>query len=177
MIKVTDKFQKGYDFLTILSVIVLISIGWYLYVSQTSDLSLKGVDDPGTSVYLYFYNPDLDQGPGGVQCSKKGLVAVERVLPKTVTPLKESIELLLRGELSDKEREQGLSTEFPLSGLSLKSVELVQGVATLIFDDPQHKTGGGSCRVAILWSQIEATAKQFSTVTSVRFMPEELFQP
>ena len=31
--------------------------------------------------------------------------------------------------------------------------------------------------VAILWFQIEATAKQFSNVTSVRFMPEELFQP
>jgi len=138
---------------------------------------LEASAETGTRINLYFYNPDQDLGPGGAQCSKKGLVAVERVLPKTVTPLKESIELLLRGELSDKERAQGITTEFPLSGVSLKSAVLVQGVVTLTFNDPQNKTSGGSCRVAILWSQIEATAKQFPTVKSVRFMPEELFQP
>lgn len=131
----------------------------------------------GTTIKLYFYNPALDQGPGGVECSKKGLVAVLRVLPKTTTPLKDSIELLLRGELSDEERAEGITTEFPLPGVSLKSAALEGGVATLTFNDPQNKTGGGSCRVAVLWAQIEATAKQFPTVTSVRFMPEELFQP
>ncbi|MES2135315.1 MAG: GerMN domain-containing protein [Patescibacteria group bacterium] len=133
--------------------------------------------ETGTHIKLYFYNPALDQGPGGVQCSEKGLVAVERVLPKTTTPLKDSIELLLRGELSDEERAQGVTTEFPLVGVSLKSAILEQGIATLTFNDPQNKTGGGSCRVGILWAQVEATAKQFSTVKSVHFMPEDLFQP
>jgi Immunoglobulin-like domain of bacterial spore germination/Sporulation and spore germination len=130
-----------------------------------------------TRLKLYYYNPALDQGPGGAQCSKNGLVAVERVVPKTNTPLKDSVELLLRGELSEEEKTRGITSEFPLPGVSLKSASLNQGVATLTFDDPQNKTIGGSCRVRVLWAQIEATAKQFSTVTSVRFMPDTLFQP
>lgn len=133
--------------------------------------------EPGIHIKLYFYNPALDQGQGGVQCTKNGLVAVDRVIPQTTTPLTSSIKLLLQGELSGEERAAGVTTEFPLPGLSLAGAAITDGVATLTFDDPQNKTGGGSCRVAVLWAQIEATAKQFSTVASVRFMPEELFQP
>jgi spore germination protein GerM len=129
------------------------------------------------TIKLYFYNPALDQGVGGVQCTKAGLVEVTRLIPKTETPLQDSIRLLLEGKITDEEKAQGVTTEFPLSGVSLKSVNLKEGVATLEFIDPQNRTGGGSCRVAILWAQIEATAKQFSTVKEVRFIPEELFQP
>lgn len=136
-------------------------------VSNETDIGIK----------LYFYNPQLDQGIGGAQCTKNGLVAVDRVIPKTSTPLIDAINLLLRGELSSEEREQGITTEFPLSGVELISASIVNGVATLTFDDPLYKTGGGSCRFAVLWAQIEATAKQFSTVQSVRFIPEDLFQP
>lgn len=136
-------------------------------ISNEADMSIK----------LYFYNPQLDQGPGGAQCSRNGLVAVNRVMPKTTTPLTDAIKFLLRGELSSEERAQGITTEFPLPGVSLTSASIINGVATLTFADPQQKTGGGSCRVAILWAQIEATAKQFATVQSVRFMPEDLFQP
>jgi hypothetical protein len=131
----------------------------------------------GIHIKLYFYNPSLDQGPGGVQCTEKGLVAVERVIPETTAPLTEAIKLLLRGEISPDEEAQGIESEFPLEGVSLKSATIQNGIATLAFSDPQNKTGGGSCRVSILWHQVEATAKQFPTVKSVRFMPEELFQP
>jgi len=133
--------------------------------------------ETGMPITLYFYNPALDQGPGGVQCSKNGLVAVERIIPETTMPLTEAIKLLLRGEISDEERADGIESEFPLLGVVLTSAKVKNGVATIIFADPQNKTGGGSCRVAILWAQIEATAKQFPTVQSVQFMPEELFQP
>ncbi|MBI5456632.1 GerMN domain-containing protein [Candidatus Kaiserbacteria bacterium] len=143
--------------------------------------------EEGLHIKLFYYNPGLDQGPGGVQCSKNGLVAVERVLPETTMPaspdtnqggpLTESIKLLLRGELSQEERSQGIITEFPLEGVALQKAAIEHGVATLTFSDPQNRTGGGSCFVSILWQQIEATAKQFPTVSSVRFVPEELFQP
>lgn len=139
--------------------------------------SILPVPSGSTSVKLYYYNPALDQGPGGTQCSKAGLVAVERVIPKTSTPLKDSIQLLLKGQLTAEEKARGITTEFPLPGVTLMSASIQNSVATLTFADPQNKTGGGSCRVAVLWAQIEATAKQFSTVQSVRFMPEELFQP
>jgi hypothetical protein len=129
------------------------------------------------TVKLYFYNPALDQGPGGVQCSRDGLVAVERVIPRTITPIQDTIKLLLQGDLSTEERQEGITTEFPLPGVSLVSANLASGVLTLELSDPQNRTGGGACRAGILWHQIEATAKQFPEVQSVRFIPEELFQP
>ncbi len=162
-----------------------LTVGQRVYVegilngSVVSVTKLESIDTEDTemTIKLYYYNPDLDQGPGGAQCSRNGLVAVERIIPKTVTPLSESIKLLLRGEITQAEKAEGITTEFPLPGLALTSASITDGVATLNFSDPQNKTGGGSCRVSVLWAQIEATAKQFPTVTSVRFMPEELFQP
>lgn len=138
---------------------------------------LGAPSDDGVRIKLYFYNPKLDQGPGGVQCSAKGLVAVERIIPKTSTPLTDAIRLLLRGEISEEERALGITSEFPLAGVTLTSASIKEGTATLTFSDPSNATGGGSCRVGILWHQIAATAKQFPSVTQVRFMPEELFQP
>jgi hypothetical protein len=135
-------------------------------------------DEAGLRIKLYYYNPALDQGPGGAQCSGKGLVAVERTIPRTPSPLADSISLLLRGEISDEERARGITSEFPLEGVSLRSAAIdTGGAATLAFADPQNKTGGGSCRTAVLRAQIEATARQFPAVTSVRFEPEDLFQP
>ncbi len=133
--------------------------------------------EAGIPILLYFYDPELDQGPGGTQCSPKGLVGVARTLPQTETPLREAIALLLRGELSPEERARGITTEFPLPGLALSGATIQDHVATLVFDDPQHRTSGGSCRVAILWRQIEATASQFPGIARVQFSPEYLFQP
>lgn len=130
------------------------------------------------TIKLYYYNPANDKdAQGNILCSAKGLVAVQRTIPKTTTPLAEAIKLLLKGELTVQEKVQGVATEFPLGGVSLTSATITNGVATLTFADPQNKTVGGSCRVGVLWKQIEATAKQFPTVTSVQFKPEELFQP
>ncbi len=142
--------------------------------------SLTLLDTPsetGLPIKLYYYNASFDQGPGGIQCSTRGLVPVERIIPRTNTPIQEAIKLLLRGEISEEEDAQGITSEFPLPGVMLVGASLNNGVLTLEFTDPQNKTGGGSCRVSILWHQIEATAKQFSEVKSVRFIPEELFQP
>ena len=129
-------------------------------------------------VKIYYYSEERDRDEeGNIQCSKEGLVAVDRTIPPTQTPLKDSIELLIKGELIASETERGITTEFPLAGVVLKSASITNGVATLTFDDPQNKTSGGSCRVSVLWAQIEATAKQFPAVQTVRFMPEEVFQP
>jgi len=130
------------------------------------------------TVKLYYYNQELDKNEtGNILCSKKGLVQVERKIPITQTPIQDTIKLLLLGELTEEERSQGISTEYPLEGFSLKGTSLKDGVLTLEFDDPNNKTVGGSCRVGILWFQIEATAKQFPEVQQVRFLPEGLFQP
>jgi len=130
------------------------------------------------TVKLYYYNPAFDQDEtGNILCSRKGLVAVERKISISKTPIQNTINLLIFGQLTDEEKSQGITTEYPLKGFSLKRASLKDGILTLEFEDPNYKTGGGSCRVGILWFQIEATAKQFPEVQQVRFLPEELFQP
>ncbi len=139
---------------------------------------IRGSEDTWISVKLYYYNPKLDRDESGnTACSRKGLAPVERKIPITKTPIQDTIKLLLLGDLTNEERAQGINTEYPLEGLSLKGALLKDGVLTLEFDDSNNKTVGGSCRVGILWFQIEATAKQFPEVQKVRFLPEELFQP
>ena len=129
-------------------------------------------------IKLYYYNFSKDKdASGNISCTPNGLEYVERNIPLTITPIQDAIKLLLKGELTAAERTDGITTEFPLSGLELEGASLKDGTLTLAFADPQNKTSGGSCRAGILWFQIEATAKQFPEVSSVRFLPEELFQP
>jgi hypothetical protein len=139
---------------------------------------LKKTEGMTRTIKLYYYNPQLDKYESeNILCSRQGLVAVERQIPVTTTPIQDTIRLLISGQLTAAEKAQGITTEYPLEGFSLKGASLSNGVLALEFQDPNNKTGGGSCRVGILWFQIEATAKQFSEVQSVRFLPEELFQP
>lgn len=136
------------------------------------------LEEQKKSVRLYYYNQEKDMDENGnALCSRQGLEAVEREIQITQTPIQDTIKLLLKGGLTQTELESGISTEYPLSGFKLKSTSLNDGVLTLEFNDPENKTGGGSCRVGILWFQIEETAKQFPEVNSVKFIPEELFQP
>jgi putative hemolysin len=132
-------------------------------------------------VLLYYYNPEKDKDENGnIKCSRDGLFPIERQIPVSQTPIKDTIELLLKGKenLTQKELAQGITTEFPLDGFKLKSINLKNdGTLILEFEDPLNKTVGGACRVGILWFQIEATAKQFPQVKKVQFLPEELFQP
>jgi len=130
------------------------------------------------SIQLFYYNPELDKDiSGNILCSKKGLAPVEREISITQTLIQDAIKLLLKGELTSQEKSNGITTEYPLAGFALQAASLNNGVLTLTFKDLNNKTGGGSCRVGILWNQIEATAKQFSEVKEVKFMPQELFQP
>ncbi|MEK7183054.1 MAG: Gmad2 immunoglobulin-like domain-containing protein [Patescibacteria group bacterium] len=130
------------------------------------------------TVKLYYYDANKDRdSSGNILCSEQGLVAVERKIPVTKTPIQDTLRLLLEGELTAQEQAQGIDTEYPLAGLELKGANLKNSHLTLEFNDPQNKTGGGACRVGVLWHQIEATAKQFPEVQSVSFIPEELFQP
>ncbi len=160
--------------------LVIIAAAVAVYVTVLHAPTPTATPTPRTmSVLLYYYDPTLDEdASGNVQCSRQGLVAVQRTIPVTQTPIQDTIRLLLRGELTSAERARGITTEYPLPGVALTGASLHDdGALTLSFADPQNRTGGGSCRVGILWFQIEATAKQFSSVHTVQFLPEELFQP
>ncbi|PIR41472.1 MAG: hypothetical protein COV31_01190 [Candidatus Yanofskybacteria bacterium CG10_big_fil_rev_8_21_14_0_10_46_23] len=130
------------------------------------------------TVSLYYYNAENDKdASGNILCSSQGLVPAQRQIPVSQTPIQDTINLLLQGQLTATERSAGVTTEYPLSGFTLQGANLRNGDLTLDFSDPENKTGGGSCRVGILWKQIEATAQQFPGVNQVKFIPEFLFQP
>ncbi len=130
------------------------------------------------AVKLFFFNPKMDQDESGnLACSSNGLVGVERIIPTTATPLQDTLRLLLSGGLTATEKAAGITTEFPLDGVTLTNATLVNGTATVNLEDSASKTSGGACRAGILALQIEATAKQFPGVTKVEFKPDTLFQP
>lgn len=142
---------------------------------------VKNVDDVDKgeiSIKLFYYDPSKDSDKEGeLFCGEKGLTAVERKIPISKTPIQDAVRLLLKGELTSEEKAQGIITGYPLEEFELVGVSMHNGEVTLQFNDPRYKTGGGSCHADFLWKQIEATVKQFSGVTSVKFMPEDLFQP
>ena len=135
-------------------------------------------DQQLTTTKLYYYNAAQDvDAAGNILCSRKGLIAVERLLPKSLTPIQDAIRELLRGNLTADERAKGITTEFPLAGVTLKGAAVKNAVLTLELTDPQHQTSGGACRATVLREQIEATAKQFPEIMEVLFKPTNLFQP
>jgi hypothetical protein len=151
------------------SVAPSVGVTAYLYY-QDGELRIE------RPVQLFYYNPDLDKdGSGNILCSEKGLVAVSRLMPGVSAD--DAVRTLIEGNLTDGEESRGITTEFPLEGVSLVGSALSGGVLTLTFADPLNKTSGGACRVGILRAQIEATAKQFAGVDEVQFSPEEVFQP
>jgi hypothetical protein len=134
--------------------------------------------DSVRNVQLYYYNAHKDQEMFEyISCGPEAVFPVDREIALTQTPIQDVINLLLEGNLTPSEKEAGFNPMFPLEGVELVGANLKDGVLTLEFDDPMNLTSGGSCRAGILWHQISKTAKQFSEVESVRFMPEELFQP
>lgn len=154
---------------------ILAILVWYLTPPRT-EITLP--EDGSVSVSLYYYNPALDEGPAGVECSRDGLVQVSREVEGGEELVDNTIRLLIEGSLTEEERAAGITTEFPLEGFSLVGSELSEdGTLTLVFDDSQMRTSGGACRTGILWYQVEETALQFPEVSNVVFLPEELFQP
>lgn len=132
-------------------------------------------------VSLYYYDPDLDlDANGNIQCSADGLAPVQREVAGNLSGerlIEETINLEMAGELTSDDRTQGITTEYPLDGVTLDDVTLDDGVLTLTFSDPNNLTSGGACRAGILWLQLEQTALQFEGVSEVHFLPEDLFQP
>jgi len=129
-------------------------------------------------IQLYYYNQKRDQEIAEyIPCDPEAVLPVSREIFLSQTPIQDTINLLLLGNVTQEEKEEGFSPMFPLEGVKLVGANLKEGMLTLEFEDPFNKTGGGSCRVRLLWAQVEKTAKQFPEVQEVRFLPEELFQP
>jgi spore germination protein GerM len=106
--------------------------------------------------------------------------AVERRVPKTEALGRAALEELLRGATA-AEMESGYATNIN-SGVTIKSLSIVNKIATVRFNDAFEVGVAGSCRVAAIRAQVEQTLLQFSTVErvviEVEGMPtDEVLQP
>jgi spore germination protein GerM len=170
--------KKQKIFMAIFAMIFIVAIIAILSAKLKKKQEQAVVKSFTENIMLYYYDPKKDSDESGnVMCTEKGLVPVARKIPSSGSLIEDATRLLLAGKLTAEERANGITTEYPLPGVELKSAAMENGILTLEFADPNNKTSGGSCRAGILRLQVEATAKQFPGVKSVRFLPEDIFQP
>jgi spore germination protein GerM len=128
-------------------------------------------------ILLYYFNARmlLQEFPFEPE---KAVFPVYREIPQSTTLIRDTIELLIRGEITKQEEELGFITEFPHPGFRLVGLDLKNGgTLVLEFTEIFGFTTGGSFRILVMREQIEKTALQFAAVKSVEFYPESLFQP
>jgi len=165
----------------IIVLLCILVLGFIFFTTRSSKPSSPAVALPHSStqtITLYYYSSTLDQDESGnILCSEKGLVGVKRKISDSKKIIDDTIRLLIKGQLTSDEKNQGITTEFPLPNFEFIQSDLQDNILTITFKDPLFKTSGGACRVQILQQQIVATAKQFNEVSQVIFEPNDLFQP
>lgn len=128
-------------------------------------------------INLYYYRTSNDIGDDGNQkCSTDGLVALTRTIPLTMSPLQDTLNLLINFRPHGYETEEGITSEFPLTGFSLLSATQKNGDFVVTFTQPSSSVNLTSCQKQILKYQIMATAKQFETVKTLELLPTNLFK-
>lgn len=132
-----------------------------------------------TKVALYYFNQITDQKlPAEQQVNVNSIQPVYRIFPASDNLLVDTINELLKGNLTAGEKQQWFITEFPNAQFKLLSAELIpDGTLMLSFTEVPGFTDGGSARMLILRNVIKKTALQFPGVKNVVFTPETLFQP
>ena len=158
----------------------------YLVLSKSNPSDLREYDfsvkipvrfesAPTTQFKGFFANSQMD--PEMQDCTK--IYAVERVIPKTLTPARASLEELLKGP-SASEKQLGYTTSIN-PGVKIQKLTIVNGIANVNFDEQLEASVGGSCRVTNIRAQITETLKQFSTVSeviiSINGRTEDILQP
>lgn len=132
-----------------------------------------------TEVSLFYFNTKEDAKlPIEQQINVNSILPVKRMISNSKNIIRDAVNLLVAGNLSQIEKDNWFTTEFPNKAFKLLNMDLnEEGILTLTFSEVPGFTSGGSARMAILANSIVKTVKQFPQVREVRFMPEELFQP
>ncbi|MBU0502561.1 MAG: type II secretion system F family protein [Candidatus Margulisbacteria bacterium] len=104
-----------------LALLALVAAGFYYLGSLQRDPQTTSSDNL-LKVKLFYYNQRADK-----------VASVERTIPLSQAPIKETINLLLKGELSPQEKSQGFSTEFPHPEFKLLGAALKNGQLALMF--------------------------------------------
>lgn len=143
-----------------------------LYQKMVSTFEIR--EGETQKIKLYYYNKNHDPK---FDCLPEAVLPVEREIPKTDTLIQDTINLLIKGEITEQEKSAGFSSEFPNPEFKLLGVALEDKVLTLNFTEAPSFTTGGACRTGLLAAQIIKTAEQFEGVEKVEFGSNELFQP
>jgi len=156
-----DTAKKKAD-ITIKTGMASVVINWYEPISKRT-------------VELYYYKASDDKE---VSCDSDFVLPIKRSVIDSEDIIKNTIELLIQGNLAQSERNDGFETEFPNVDFKLLNAELSEkGTLTLTFTEVPGFTTGGSCRTGLLAAEIIKTAKQFDQVRKVVLEPESLFEP
>jgi hypothetical protein len=132
---------------------------------------------------LDFKNPEVlkvffgREGISDTDC--KTMVAVYRVVVRTVSPARTALELLLQGLMREEAGEGYFTSLNP--GIKIQKLTIENNTAIADFDATLDKNMGGSCRVAAIRSQIAETLKQFpnvkNVIISIDGRTEDILQP
>lgn len=144
--------------------------------SDQAEIPIKlMVSSETTTLKISFNNSKMDPE---FSCNK--VFPVERIIAKTETPARATLELLLAGNLTNEEKAAGFSTSIN-PGVKIQSLTIENGVAKVDFNEQLQYQVGGSCRVSAIRAQITETLKQFPTVSSVVISidgrTEDILQP
>lgn len=121
----------------------------------------KEIESQTMTLRVYFGNTVND--PQALDCGKT--YPVSRTVPKTSTVGRRALEELLKGP-TEAEKTLGYSTSIK-EGAKIQRLLIQEGVAEVDFNEALQSGVGGSCKVAMIRSQITSTLKQFSTVENV----------
>ncbi len=154
--------------LGVIGVIIIMAIGEVsLYLkSQSLGETMKAE--------VYFNNNKLDPE---FSCNK--VFPAEREIKKTQGVARAALEELLKGP-TEEEKTEGFFTSIN-SGVKIQKLSIVEGMATVDFDEQLEFQVGGSCRVSAIRAQITETLKQFPTIENVIISiddrTEDILQP
>ncbi len=145
---------------------------------ETLSSSPQNNPDECVSIMLFYYNEQKDSELSDIPLSdERAVIPVCRCLPHSDNLIEETIRLLLKGDLTEKERAIGFRTEYPGESFELKEAVLSDRTLTLVFEDPHYFSSGGSARTFVMATEMYKTAQQFAEVEEVVFEPEWVFQP
>lgn len=153
-------------------------------ISQNMENNDTNLDDSltrkwNTEVSLFYFNSEEDSKlPIEQQINVNSILPVKRMVNNSKNIIRDSINLLLAGNLSQIEKDNWFVSEFPNKSFKLVNMDLDNnGTLTLTFTEVPGFTSGWSARMAIMANSIVKTVKQFPQVKDVVFSPEWLFQP
>ena len=188
---------------TILGLALLMATSDFMKFPATFEADLSFVPPKGNEVFLVFYNDNPSGLPensammsipvkvsqektkiilyfgkqGDDSC--KNNYPIEREIIKVEGIARATIEELLKG-LTEEEKVAGYFTSIP-EGVKINSLTIVDGTATIDFNETLEQGVGGSCRVLAIREQIIKTLMQFSSVQkviiSINGRTEDILQP